>query len=255
MEAHPYWLEGAADVAEIRYRPFGKKQTYRMIVRRVAPTPGTQLWLQAVAYSHYAFITDREGEMLELEADHREHAVVENVIRDSKYGLGLNHMPSGKFGANAAWLALNLIAHNLCRWMGLLGGLRDRLPESLAAPLLLSPWAIGRARPPPPAATASGLAMERGVHRPVGQAPGGRHAVDDLRSSPPRQNFLAPTAATTTRGPMSLRSPLTNRSPPRTPPSPTHHLAHPTLYGANRRRARQSSTSTHRVSQSTQTER
>lgn len=55
--------------------------------------------------------------MLELEADHRQHAVVENAIRDLKYGLALNHMPSGKFGANAAWLALNVIAHNLCRWI------------------------------------------------------------------------------------------------------------------------------------------
>jgi DDE family transposase len=118
----PYWQEGAADVAEIPYQPFGKKRTYRMIVRRVAPTPGSQLWLKGVAYSHFAFITDREGDMLELEADHRQHSVVENVIRDSKYGLGLNHMPSGKFGANAAWLALNVIAHNLCRWMGRLGG-------------------------------------------------------------------------------------------------------------------------------------
>jgi hypothetical protein len=117
----PYWLEGAADVAEIPYQPFGKKQTYRLIVRRVAPTPGSQLWLQGLAYSHYAFITDREGDMLELEADHRQHAVVEIVIRDLKYGLALNHMPSGKFGANAAWLALNVIAHNLCRWMGRLG--------------------------------------------------------------------------------------------------------------------------------------
>jgi hypothetical protein len=118
----PYWREGAADVAEIAYRPFGKKHTYRMIVRRVAPTPGSQLWLEGLAYSHYAFITDREGATLELEADHRQHAVVENVIRDLKYGLALNHMPSGKFGANAAWLALNVIAHNLCRWMGRLGG-------------------------------------------------------------------------------------------------------------------------------------
>ena len=31
-------------------------------------------------------------------------------------------MPSGKFGANAAWLALNVIAHNLCRWIGRLRG-------------------------------------------------------------------------------------------------------------------------------------
>jgi hypothetical protein len=120
--AIPYWLEGAADVAEIPYRPFGKKQTYRLIVRRVAPTAGSQLWLKGVAYSYYAFITDREGPMLELEADHRQHEVIENVIRDLKYGAALNHMPSGKFGANAAWLALNVIAHNLCRWLGRLGG-------------------------------------------------------------------------------------------------------------------------------------
>jgi hypothetical protein len=64
----PYWLEGAVDVAEVPYQPFGKKQTYRLIVRRVAPTPGTQLWLEGVAYIHYAFITDRERDMLELEA-------------------------------------------------------------------------------------------------------------------------------------------------------------------------------------------
>ncbi len=114
----PYWREGAADVAEISYQPFGKKQAYRLIVRRVE----LPALAEGLAYSYYAFITDREGEMLELEADHRQHAVVENVIRDSKYGLALNHMPSGKFGANAAWLALNVIAHNLCRWMGRLGG-------------------------------------------------------------------------------------------------------------------------------------
>jgi hypothetical protein len=60
--------------------------------------------------------------MLELEADHRQHAVVENAIRDLKYRLALNHMPSGKFGANASWLALNVLARNLCRWLGRLGG-------------------------------------------------------------------------------------------------------------------------------------
>ena len=48
--------------------------------------------------------------MLELESDHRRHAEVENVIRDLKYGVGLNHLPSAKFAANAAWLTLNVIA-------------------------------------------------------------------------------------------------------------------------------------------------
>ncbi|MGH2769591.1 MAG: transposase [Actinomycetota bacterium] len=66
-------------------------------------------------------MTDREGDTLELEADHRRHAEVENAIRDLKYGVGLNHMPSGRFGANAAWLGLNVIAYNLVRWVGRIG--------------------------------------------------------------------------------------------------------------------------------------
>jgi hypothetical protein len=45
----------------------------------------------------------------------RRRAEVENVIRDLKYGVGLNHLPSGKFAANAAWLTLNVLAHNLGR--------------------------------------------------------------------------------------------------------------------------------------------
>ena len=77
----------------------------RLIVRRVKPTPGSQLALFA-RYSYHGFITDRDGETLELEADHRRHAEIENAIRDLKYGVGLNHMPSGRFAANGAWLAV-----------------------------------------------------------------------------------------------------------------------------------------------------
>ena len=39
---------------------------------------------------------------------HRRHAEVENAIRDLKYGVGLNHMPSGRFAANGAWLAVQV---------------------------------------------------------------------------------------------------------------------------------------------------
>ena len=35
-----------------------------------------------------------------MEADHRRHAEIENAIRDLKYGVGLNHLPSGRFAAN-----------------------------------------------------------------------------------------------------------------------------------------------------------
>lgn len=118
--AIPYFLDGA-DVAETTYRPFGKKAPLvRLIVRRVKPTPGSQLAL-LIDWSYHAFITDRPGDTLFLEADHRRHAVVEDAIRDLKYGVGLNHLPSGRFGANAAWLALNVIAHNLARWTSRIG--------------------------------------------------------------------------------------------------------------------------------------
>ena len=70
---------------------------------------------------YHALITDREGETLELEADHRRHAEIENAIRDLKYGMGLNHLPSGRFAANAAWLAVQVMAHNLARWTARLG--------------------------------------------------------------------------------------------------------------------------------------
>ena len=87
----------------------------RLIVRRVKPTPGSQLGL-FVTYSFHGFITDRDGETLELEADHHRHAEVENAIRDLKYGVGLNHLPSGRFAANGTWLAIQVMAHNLARW-------------------------------------------------------------------------------------------------------------------------------------------
>jgi hypothetical protein len=113
----PYFMEGAA-VAETTYTPFATRKgarAVRLIVRRVPPTPGSQLALY-VEYSYHPFVTNRPGEMLALEADHRAHAEVEATIRDLKYGMGLNHLPSGRFGANGAWLAFNVMAHNLTRW-------------------------------------------------------------------------------------------------------------------------------------------
>ncbi len=127
----PYWMEGAADVAEAEYTPFQNEPDAapaRLIVRRVKPTPGSQLAL-FVNYSYHAFITDRDGDTLELEADHRRHAEIENAIRDLKYGVGFNHLPSGRLPANTASLAVQslprirygVMAHNLARWTTRIG--------------------------------------------------------------------------------------------------------------------------------------
>lgn len=92
----------------------------RLIVRRVRPSPGSQLEA-FLFYDYHPFITDRQGDALELEADHRRHAEVENTVRDLKYGVGLNHLPSGRFAANGAWLAVQVLAHNLARWTARIG--------------------------------------------------------------------------------------------------------------------------------------
>lgn len=133
----PYWLDDGADVAAIDFAAFKANKTdpgvaCRLVVRRTKPTPGSQLAL-LVEWSYHAFITDLDGDPVTLDAWHRAHATVENAIRDLKYGVGLNHLPSGRFGANSAWLSLNVIAHNLSRWTVHIGGL-DTEPTSAEPP-------------------------------------------------------------------------------------------------------------------------
>ena len=131
----------------------------RLIVRRVKPTPGSQLALFAT-YSYHGFITDREGETLELEAGHRRHAEIENAIRDLKYGVGLNHLPSGRFPANGAWLAVQVIAHNLARWTARIGlGEQIVTTKTLRRPLLFHGRKAHPLGAPPHFASAPALAL------------------------------------------------------------------------------------------------
>ena len=57
--------------------------------------------------------------LAQAEGQHRDHAVVEQVFADVTSGP-LAHMPSGVFAANAAWLSIAAIAHNLVRAAGVL---------------------------------------------------------------------------------------------------------------------------------------
>jgi hypothetical protein len=122
----PYWLStpevSGADVAETTYTAFtgNDAMTVRLVVRRVRPTPGTQLAL-FTTWDYHAFVTNRPGDVLLVEADHRRHAVVEQRIAELT-SAGLAHLPSGKFMANAAWLSLAVMAHNLGRGVGRLAG-------------------------------------------------------------------------------------------------------------------------------------
>ena len=124
----PYWLStpevSGADIAETAFTVFAGDKRHarqvRLVVRRVRPTPGSQLAL-FTTWDYHAFVTDRDLPVTEVEADHRRHAIVEQSIAELK-SAGLAHLPSGKFTANAAWLALTVMAHNLGRAVGQLAG-------------------------------------------------------------------------------------------------------------------------------------
>ncbi len=115
------WVEiaypegGEAQVAETTYK--GR----RLVVRRTRLTGAqAELWPN---WRHFAFLTDLAGPAVEVDAFHREHAVVELSIDDLKEGAGMEHCPSGSFSANGAWLCCAVLAHNLMRWTAVLGEL------------------------------------------------------------------------------------------------------------------------------------
>ena len=94
----------------------------RLIVRRTRLLGAqAELWPD---WRHFAFITNRDEDIALVEAEHRDHAVVEQVIAELK-DQALAHFPSGDFHANGAWTVLAALAHNLLRWTQLLG-----LPET-----------------------------------------------------------------------------------------------------------------------------
>jgi hypothetical protein len=107
-----YPEDGEAQIAETVYA--GR----RLIVRRIRLVGAqAELWPD---WRHFAFITNRTDELALVEAEHREHAVVEQVIADLK-DQALAHFPSGHFHSNGAWTVLGAVAHNMLRWTQLLG--------------------------------------------------------------------------------------------------------------------------------------
>jgi hypothetical protein len=104
--------DGEAQIAETVY---GDR---RLIIRRTRLVGAqAELWPD---WRHFCLITNRTDELAVVEAEHREHAVVEQVIADLK-DQALAHFPSGQFHANGAWTVLAALAHNMLRWTQLLG--------------------------------------------------------------------------------------------------------------------------------------
>jgi hypothetical protein len=123
------WISDA-EVAETEYTAFASKKkgqavTARLIVRRVRDqnSKAAQGMEELFpVWRHHAVFTDSPFELVQAEAQHRGHAIVEQVFADVTSGP-LAHMPSGHFAANAAWLSIAAMAHNLVRAAGALASL------------------------------------------------------------------------------------------------------------------------------------
>ena len=206
-----YPEDGEAQIAEAVY---GDR---RLIVRRTRLLGAqAELWPD---WRHFAFITNRTDDIAIVEAEHRDHAVVEQVIADLK-DQALAHFPSGHFHANAAWTVLAALTHNLLRWTELLGlpGTVVRAARTVRRRLLALP--------------AASLATHAAGHctcPPAG--PGRTTSRPPLRASerfPPPPDAL-PAAATASTPPANpARSPLPANATVTAPPSRRDRFKDPT---------------------------
>ena len=111
--------EARREWAEVPYVPSdgdhrkGRPCLRRYLAIRITPRQGT-LFADGSAVKHFAIVTNRAGDGLALLQWHREKAgTVEHTHHILKNELAAAALPSGKFGANAAWFRLNVLTYNL----------------------------------------------------------------------------------------------------------------------------------------------
>ena len=120
------WVAEATDLVDLSKWPPGT----RLILRKERPHPGAQLrFTDADGHRVTGFLTDTPdgvipGQLAGLELRHRQHARVEDRIRQAK-ATGLANLPFNSFDANAAWLEIIMTATDLIAWTKLIGFTED----------------------------------------------------------------------------------------------------------------------------------
>ncbi len=169
-EAEQRWISDA-EVAEVPFVAFtGRRKaehvSCRLVVRRVRrlqplASDGTEQRELFAAYRHHAFITNSTRSLVEADQQHRDHALVEQVIAELKDGP-LAHLPSGKYAANAAWVAHAVIAFNIARATAVAATMRTARWATVRTQLITIPARI--------ASTSRRLVLHLPVHWPWARA-------------------------------------------------------------------------------------
>ena len=141
-----------AEVSECDYLPAGWPPATRCVVRRVklgldelradprsrrrrTVDPGQLVLLGegevGFVYAYSFILTNLRGDALDIEAWFRMRALVEERIKDSKWGMALRHLPSGYEAVNRTWMWAALLALNSSAWLQSLAG-ADTGPDGRA---------------------------------------------------------------------------------------------------------------------------
>lgn len=149
-ETEQRWISDA-EVAEVPFVAFtGRRKAEhvpcRLVVRRVKrlqplASDGTEQGELFATYRHHALITNSTLNTIEADQRHRDHALVEQVIAELKDNA-LAHLPSGKYAANAAWVACAVIAFNIARAAAVAANMRTARWATLREKLIKIPARI-----------------------------------------------------------------------------------------------------------------
>ena len=116
------WIAEATPLVDLSAWPAGT----RLILRKERPHPGAQLtFTDLEGLRVTAFITDTPagvvpGQLAGLDLRHRQHARVEDRIRQAK-ATGLRNLPCHDYTSNSAWLEIVMTATDLVAWCKLIG--------------------------------------------------------------------------------------------------------------------------------------
>jgi len=134
------WIS-AAQVAEVPFVAFSSQKAAervagRLVVRRIPdlnPQADDRQHSLFDVWRFHAFFTTSDLDTVTADKTHRGHAIIEQVNADLK-NSALAHLPSGKFTANAAWLALAVMAFNLTRAAATIAGGQLRSSDHIDHP-------------------------------------------------------------------------------------------------------------------------
>jgi len=112
--------KGRAEVASFQYQPTGWEKAYRFVVKRTELVEkGDQLSLSEgmKSYAYHIIVTNSRRSDAAVMCIAQRRANQENLIKDFKEGLGLSHVPTGRFNANKIYFKIAALAWNIKTWM------------------------------------------------------------------------------------------------------------------------------------------